>query len=283
MAKSQFVFEATDANFAADVLEKSHQVPVVVDFWAPWCGPCRTLAPILERLVDAKAGEVVLAKVNVDENPVLAEQFRIEGIPAVMAIRNGRLVDQFSGALPEAMIEEFLNRLVPSAGDRAVTQAAELEQSKPNEATKIYSDVLEKEPKNIAALLGLARMRLAAGDASGAMTLLDKVSPGGDDGAEADRIRAIIELASLKGDDHELQRRLKADPENANLWFESGKTLAGSGRYAEALAALYAAAERDRPLARGAVKDLMVKIFQVIGQRSEMAEEYRDKLRRVMY
>ncbi len=283
MAASPHVFNADEANFQSAVLDRSKKVPVVIDFWAPWCGPCRALAPMLERLVDARNGEVVLAKVNVDENPELAAAFHIQSIPAVMAIRDGKLIDQFEGALPEPMLEEFLNRLVPSPIDREVQQARELESSKPEEAAKIYARVLDKEPRHVGALLGTARLRLAAREFDEVNWLLEKVPPGGEEGAEAERISALVALKRFQGQEEELRKRVEADAENPQLHMELGQALAAAERYPEALAELYFAAERDRELARGPVKELMVRIFHVVGQRSELAEEYRDKLRRVMY
>jgi putative thioredoxin len=283
MATSAYVFDVDATTFDAAVIERSKQVPVVLDFWAPWCGPCRTLTPILERLVNARNGGVVLAKINVDENPELASAFRIEGIPAIKAIKDGRLVMQFEGLLPEAQLAEFLDRLLPSETDTEAKRAADLEATKPAEAAVIYSKLLSQNPAHVPSLLGLARVRLANGDFDEAQWLLDKVPPGGDEGAEADRIRSLLAMRKLGGDEAELRRRVEADPENAPARLELGRALAAQARYPEALEALYSAAERDRELARGPVKELMVQIFQIIGQRSDLAEEYRDKLRRVMY
>src|SRR5262245_51440053 len=117
MASSEYVFDVDEANFQSAVVERSKQVPVVVDFWAPWCGPCRALGPVLERLVAARNGAVLLAKLNTDENPNLAGAFQIQGIPAVKAIRDGAVVLEFEGLLPEAQLEEFLNHVVPSETD----------------------------------------------------------------------------------------------------------------------------------------------------------------------
>src|SRR3954463_658694 len=126
MASSEFVFDVDEADFQTAVLERSKQVPVVVDFWAPWCGPCRALSPILERLVAARSGAVLLAKVNTDENPNLAGAFQIQGIPAVKAIRDGAVVLEFTGLLPEAQLEDFLNQIMPSETDNQIAEAEKL-------------------------------------------------------------------------------------------------------------------------------------------------------------
>jgi putative thioredoxin len=286
MAGSQYIFDATDANFETAVVEKSREVPIVVDFWAPWCGPCRSLAPILERLVNARNGDVLLAKVNVDENPELAGYFGIEGIPAVKAIRNAEIVLQFEGLLPEAELVDFLDRLSPSEIDKQAKAAAALEPTKPAEAEAIYTRILEQKPDYVAARLGLARLRLAAGDFDAIDNLLDPIPQGGSDGIEADRIRSERDLRRQPGaavDEADLLRKIEADPENAAMRLELGRALAAQKRFPEALAALLAAAERDRVLARGPVKETMVQIFHAIGVRSDLSEEYRDKLQRVMY
>jgi putative thioredoxin len=284
MSASSYVFDVTDADFQTAVVERSHQVPVVVDFWAPWCGPCRALGPILERLVAARNGAVVLAKVNTDENPGLAEYFQIEGIPAVKAIKDGKLVLQFEGLLPEASIEQFLNQLGPNEADNELKAAAAKETTAPAEAEAIYNKVLAATPDHAGARLGLARLRLAAGDFDAIEKLLEPIPPGGDDGAEADRIRSEVALRRAPAaDEAELRRRLATDPENAEVRYELGKALAAARQYPEALEMLYSAAERDRPLARGKVKETMVQIFHAIGVRSDLADEYRDKLQRVMY
>jgi putative thioredoxin len=286
MAKSQYIFDATDADFDTSVVEKSREVPIVVDFWAPWCGPCRSLAPILEKLVNARNGDVLLAKVNVDENPELASYFGIEGIPAVKAIRNAEIVLQFEGLLPESSLIEFLDRLCPSAADKQARAAVGLEKTKPSEAEALYQQALAQSPDHIPSRLGLARLKLAAGDFEAVDKLLDIIPPGGADGEEAERIRSERDLRKQPANAAEesgLRRRIEADPENAQLYLELGRLLAAQKRYPEALAALYSAAERDRELAQGPAKETMVQIFHAIGVRSELSEEYRDKLRRVMY
>ncbi len=283
MASSPFVLNVDETNFQREVLDRSREVPVVVDFWAAWCGPCRALAPILERLIEQRQGQVILAKVNVDENPYLAQSFRIEGIPAVKAIRDGRIVAQFEGLIPEAHLAEFLDRLLPSPAQAEAQQAAAIENTNTEEAARLYARALNKDPNYGPAILGMARIRLATGEIDEAEYLANKVPPGGEQGAEADRLRAIIALKKLPVNEEDARQQAQADPENPQRLFEWGKALAVAGDYPKALEVLYAAAERDRDLARGAVKELMVQIFHVIGQRSDLAEEYRDKLRRVMY
>jgi putative thioredoxin len=286
MPTSEYIFEANESNFHAAVVDRSFEKPVVLDFWAEWCGPCKALAPILERLVQARNGEVLLAKVNVDESPRLAEYFQVQSIPAVKAIKDGSLILQFEGVLPEESLIEFLDRLGPNEIEKQVATARSLEAEKPGEAETIYRQILEKDKDHIPARLGLSRLRLADGATDEIDALLEPVPPGGENGAEADRIRSERDLrmqSTGTASEPELRRKIEAEPENAALRVELGAALAAEKRYPEALDVLLSAAELDRELARGKVKELMVQIFHIIGVRSDLADAYRSKLQGVMY
>jgi putative thioredoxin len=161
------VIDVTDAAFEQDVLLRSEQVPVVVDLWAPWCGPCRTLGPILEKAVEAKDGSVELVKVNVDENPQISASFQVQSIPAVFALKDGKVVDGFIGAVPEAQVTEFVERLVPVPTEADVLVAAGDEPS--------LRAALELDPDHPAAVVGLARLLIEGGDPAGALPLLARV------------------------------------------------------------------------------------------------------------
>jgi putative thioredoxin len=161
--------DVTDATFQAEVVERSRQTPVVVDLWAPWCGPCRTLGPILERVIGATGGKVVLAKVNVDENPRVSEQFRVQGIPAVYAVAGGKVVDGFVGAQGEAAVSEFVSRLLPSQEQTEVARLIEAG----DEAS--LRTALELEPGHVDATIALAELLVGAGDDDGALALLETI------------------------------------------------------------------------------------------------------------
>jgi putative thioredoxin len=286
VSKSEWVFDVEQADFERQVLEPSHERPVIVDFWAEWCGPCRMLGPVLERLVEERKGEVLLAKVDIDRSQDLAMQYGISAIPAVIAFRKGEPVLDFVGVLPENQLRAFLDRLVPSPADRLAQQAAMLEDKNPAEAESLYRQALKVDDHNDAALAGLARLLLAKGTENEATELVARINPGGEQAAEAERLAAIVSLRQLArsfGDEVTARRRLEADPGNAQLRYELGCILAGSGRYREALDLLLSAAEADRKLAADQVREAMLKIFQVIGIRSEMADQYRDRLTRVLY
>ena len=286
MSRSAWVLDVEEADFEREVLERSRERPVVVDFWAPWCGPCRMLGPILEQLVNEHNGEVVLAKINTDEAQNLAAYFQIQAIPAVKAFRDGRPVLEFEGLLPEEQLREFLDRLSPSEADRLVQQAKTLEADKPAEAENLYRGALEKDPNHEAAIVGLVRTLIAQNKDEEAREVLERIGPGGEQGAEYERLDALLFIRARGRECPELaeaQKHYKSDPENAQRRFELGCALAAAGKYPEALEQLLAAAERDPQLARARVRELMVKIFYVIGARSPLADEYRDKLSRLLY
>jgi len=282
---STWVFDVAEADFERAVLERSRQVPVVVDFWAPWCGPCRALGPVLEKLVNERGGSVLLAKLNVDEAPNLAAAFRIEAIPAVKGFRDGRPVLEFEGVLPEAQLRQFLDRLQPSAAEQREKQAEKLETTNPAEAEKLYRLVLEEDRANAAAQLGLVRLLIARGQDEEAAGLLDKVADQ-DVQTEVERLRSNLGLRALArefGDEAGLRKKLAAKPGDAGLQYQLGCVLAAAGRYKDGLDQLLAAAQTDKQLAQGKVKEAMVKVFHLIGVRSDLADEYRDKLTKLLY
>jgi putative thioredoxin len=280
------VKEVKEADFEREVIEKSRELPVVVDFWAPWCDPCRTLGPILERLATERAGDFLLAKVDTDEAQNLTYQYGIQGIPAVKAFRDGQVVLEFVGLLPEAQLRQFIDRICPSRADRQARAAAQLETSNATEAEARYRAVLEQDRNNDAAVLGLARLLIARGQDSEASGLLANIAPAGELGAEAERLGALLflrEQARPYGDEATLRSRLAAEPDSAESRYQLGCVLAAAGQYPEALQTLLEAAERDRQLAAEKVRPIMVKIFYAVGVRSPLADEYRDKLTQLLY
>src|ERR1700691_2326609 len=179
-AAAAAVKDVTTANFMAEVVDASFDMPVIVDFWAPWCGPCKQLGPILERVVRGANGAVRMVKLNIDDNPEIAQQMRIQSIPAVYAFKDGRPVDGFVGAVPESQIKQFVQRLGGAAGpspvEEAMAMAKEAMQTGDyDSAGGIFSQVLQREPDNIDALAGLARVLIAKGEHGGARDLLSRV------------------------------------------------------------------------------------------------------------
>lgn len=286
MADSPWIISVTEANFEKDILERSRSVPVVVDFWAPWCAPCRALGPVLEKLADEHQGQFILAKINTDEAQQLAAAFQIDGIPAVMAIRNGQLVDRFTGVVPESQLRVFIQRILPSEAEQLAGQAAAHESDDPKAAEAAYHAALEKDPRDPRALLGLARLALARGDEAAATDFLGRTDFLDEFEAEATGLRGTLELRDMArafGDETAARRKLDADPKNARLRYELGIVLAAAGKYREALETLLSAGEVDAKLAASAVREAMVKIFHILGVRSELSDEFRAKLSRMLY
>jgi putative thioredoxin len=256
------IVEATDANFVDTVVEESRRRPVVVDLWASWCGPCRTLGPILEKVADEHGGEVLLAKLDVDANPYTAGQFGVQSIPTVIAFRDGKPVDGFIGAIPEPMVREFVDGLLPTEADRDAERAATVEASGDVDAAEVgYREALERDGDNRAARLGLAGILVERGSGDEARQLLMPLLPD----ADAERLLARLEVASW------------ADTTEPGT-LASAKRLAAQSLWREALDGMLGAL-RDDPDARQA----MLEVFAVLGEDDELVAEYRRRLASALF
>ena len=282
---NQWTIDVNEENFELAVLEQSKEVPVLVDFWAEWCGPCKVLGPVLEKLADEYGGEFVLAKVNVDENQNLAGAFGIQGIPAVKLFKDGDLASEFTGALPELMLREFLSKFLPSAADKRAQEAAALEdQGKDAEAKALFQSILETDPSHAKSLLGLGRLAMNAGDNEAALEFLDKIPIVADERKEADRLIARLKLhGGATQDLTALRAKVDAEPKNLDARFELAQALAGAEKYQEALAELLVIVKTDRSFQDDGGRKAMVQIFEVLGSEDPLTDQYRSELAKVLF
>ncbi|HYN89799.1 MAG TPA: thioredoxin [Ardenticatenaceae bacterium] len=284
-AISPVVIDVGEATFAREVIERSRQVPVVVDFWAPWCGPCRMLGPILEGLAQEYGGRFILAKLNTDENQRLAGQFRIQGIPAVKAFKDGRVVAEFVGAQPRPKVRQFIERLLPNDLDRKVAEGrALIEGGAFAQAEGKFRETLAQNPDHPKALLGLAEALLGQGMEQGALQTLERVPAATEEGAEAARLTARIKLRQQGGvaDVETLQARLAQGPDDLETRFALAGALAADGSYREALEHYLEIVRRDRSFRDDGARQAMLHIFELFGD-DPLVREYRNKLASLLF
>jgi putative thioredoxin len=283
--------DASTATFVADVIETSRQMPVIVDFWAPWCGPCKQLGPALEKVVREARGRVRLVKVNVDENQALAGQMRIQSIPAVFAFANGQPVDGFMGALPESELRTFVQRLVGGEGggeiEAALAEAgASLEAKDYPRAAQIYATILQADRENIAAIAGLARCQVDSGDLDGAKATLALVPPAKSNDPAIESVRAALELAEHPvdlGEIDRLNRTLEAKPHDHQARIDLAMALNAAGRREEAVEQLLASIKRDREWGDGAARKQLIKLFEAWGPKDPLTLSGRRQLSAILF
>ncbi|WP_322796341.1 thioredoxin, partial [Tepidiforma sp.] len=251
--------DVTDATFASEVLERSKTIPVVVDFWAPWCGPCRMLGPVIEKVAAENEGRVVLAKLNTDENPRTAMQYRIQGIPAVKAFKDGRVIAEFTGAYPEPQVRAFFQKVIASAGPAAPSPAEELlRKGDVAGAEREYRATLQKSPNDPDAVLGLASILIARGERDEATRLLDRLPT--DRRARALKHRLFLDEFRQKHAAEDLEGEARRNPRDPRARYRWGVMLAAQERYTDALDELLESVRIDRAFADGAARKAMLAV-----------------------
>ncbi len=281
-----YIIDVTDQTFATDVLERSKTVPVVVDFWAAWCGPCRMLGPVLEKVAAEYQGQFILAKVDVDRNPQVAMQYGIQGIPAVKAFRNGQVAGEFTGAQPEPQVRNFIEGLVPSTADLYAKQGYDWEMSDQLAmAVENYRAALAEKRDHYPAMIGLGRSLLKQGQTEEALSVLDAIPAGARERSVADSLIATAEFRKF-ADGHreaDLRAGITANPDDVASRYALASFLATEERYPEALDEFLEVVRRDRKYNEDGARKAMLALFQVLGEDQQITRKYRQKLANILF
>ena len=294
---ADLIKDSDQTKFAKDMIEASRTVPVIVDFWAPWCGPCKTLQPMIEKVVKEAKGAVKLVKIDIDKNQMLAQQLRIQSIPAVYAFFGGKPVDGFMGAVPESQVKAFVDKLIQGAGGAAGGAGSEIAellehakaavaQNDMETAAQIYSEILGVEPANVPALAGLARYHMQAGDIEQATALLDQVPAKEKTHADVVAVKAAIDLAELAkaaGPVDDLRAKAAADPKDFQTRLDLALAYWAGDRRPEAIDELLAMIKADRNWNEAAARQQLLKFFEALGFTDPLAVDGRKRLSTILF
>jgi len=283
--------ETTTQTFVADVIEASKQVPVLVDFWAPWCGPCKQLTPLLEKAVNAAGGKIKLVKMNIDQYPEVAGQLGIQSIPAVFAFKDGRPVDGFMGAIGEGELRQFIDR-VSAGGEGDETQqkldAAEaaLEGGNTNEAANIFAEVLQNDRENVTALAGLAKCYIKNGELDRAEQMLGLVPTAKQNDSAVTGAKAMLDLARKAedaADTSELEQKVETDPSDLQARFDLALAQHAKNQREAAMNQLLEIVKRDRTWNEGAARQQLVEFFEAWGASDPLTVKGRQRLSTILF
>src|SRR5581483_333567 len=287
---AELIKNTTTKDFVRDVIEASREVPVLVDFWAPWCGPCRQLTPILEKAVRAAKGAIRLVKLNIDEHPQIPSQMGVQSIPAVFAFQDGRPVDGFMGALPESRVNAFIARLI---GDTGADLAADVEAAEAalsagdlNTAAQLFGEVLQQDRENVQSLAGLAKCYIKTGDLARAEQTLALVPPAKADAAPVASARAALELArkaGQTGDVESLRAKLAAEPNDAQTRFDLALALNAKGDRKGALDELLTLVAKNRAWNDDAARKQIIQLFDAWGPTDPVTISGRQRLSSLLF
>ena len=292
--------DSTDRAFKADVIDASLEAPVLVDFWAPWCGPCRALTPAIEKVIKEKGGKIRLVKINIDENPQIAGQLGVQSIPNVFAFAGGRPIDMFLGNMPESEVRKFADRVIATAGPgkpqagsveeeikNAMVAAKEaLATGDLNTAAQIFGMVLQHQPENAEAILGMSRVYLKAGEAEQAQTIFDTVPAEARKGIDYTSLAAELKLlseAAKVGGTADLQRRLEKSPDDHQARYDLALALNAEGKRVEAAEQLVAIMKRDRTWTDDGARKKLLDFFEAWGPKDDATLKGRRMLSALLF
>lgn len=289
---ADLIKDTTDQSFMADVIEASRETPVIVDFWAPWCGPCKQLGPVLEEAVKQARGAVKMVKVNIDENQMVAGQLRVQSIPAVFAFSGGQPVDAFMGAVTASEAKQFVERLGAMGGGNGLDQALEaaeamLEEGALTDAIQTFAAVLGEDPVNARAFAGMIRAQIIAGDLEQAKALLEQVPAEIAEDQAIVAVRSAVELteqaAGASGEADGLRAKLDADPSDHQARYDLALALMAQGDNQGAVDALLDLFRRDREWNDGAAKEQLFKLFDTLGPKDPLTLSGRRRLSSMIF